>query len=299
LFAANANVPGVTGPTGATGLQGPTGNNGSVGATGPQGTTGNNGAVGATGPQGPTGSFGVTGTTGQTIYNNGTAWVGTSNLYNSGTKVGIGTTNPMGALDITSTTGAFMPPRMTTAQRNALTPLEGMMIYNITTGKFQGYQSSGTLNTYLQIDTGSYALPRSIVNGYWIMHQSFTASSSASITDIEILTDISTSGGGTLDILSGNGTGGGVLYTQSITYTGCGSGICVTHITLSTPFAITSGSAYTLRFSASSGIGISTFTNSANPYPNGQVYQNSTSLPSEDMYLKLYTASTGFGWADL
>ncbi|MEK7087203.1 MAG: hypothetical protein AAB958_00680, partial [Patescibacteria group bacterium] len=51
-------------------------------------------------------------------------------------KIGIGTTNPQGALDIVSTTGAFIVPRMTTAQRDALTAVNGMIIYNTTTNQF-------------------------------------------------------------------------------------------------------------------------------------------------------------------
>lgn len=43
------------------------------------------------------------------------------------------------ALDVQSTTGAFMPPRLSTAQRDALTPLPGMMIFNTDAGIFQGY----------------------------------------------------------------------------------------------------------------------------------------------------------------
>jgi hypothetical protein len=306
LYAGQAGNGGTTGPTGPTGptgitgvtgiigMQGPTGPTGLNGPTGPQGPTGPNGP---TGLQGPTGTFGIVGNIGQTIYHNGTDWTNTSNLYNNGTNVGIGTTNPQTTLDVSSTTGAFMPPRMTTAQRNALTPLAGMIIYNTTTGKFQGYQSSSSPNILLQIDTGSYALPRSIVNGFWIMYQSFTAPLSISITELEILTDITSSSGGTLAILAGNGTGGSVLYSQSITYTGCGTGKCITHITLTTPFAITNGTSYTLKFSASS-TGFSTFTNQNNPYPGGQAYQNTNSLPTEDMYLKLFTAGTGMGWVD-
>ena len=47
-------------------------------------------------------------------------------------KVGIGTTNPLGALDITSTTEGFLPPRMTKAQRDLIVnPAVGLTIYNI------------------------------------------------------------------------------------------------------------------------------------------------------------------------
>lgn len=51
-------------------------------------------------------------------------------------NVGIGTTNPQGALDVSSTTGALIVPRMTTVQRDALTAVNGMIIYNTTTDQF-------------------------------------------------------------------------------------------------------------------------------------------------------------------
>ncbi len=55
-------------------------------------------------------------------------------------NVGIGTTAPQGALDVSSTTGAFIVPRMTTVQRNALTAVNGMIIYNtdaVAGGRFE------------------------------------------------------------------------------------------------------------------------------------------------------------------
>ena len=48
-------------------------------------------------------------------------------------QVGIGTTSPdaSSALDVTSTTQGFLPPRLTSAQRNAIaSPAEGLTIYN-------------------------------------------------------------------------------------------------------------------------------------------------------------------------
>jgi len=45
------------------------------------------------------------------------------------------------ALDVVSTTGAFVPPRMTTTQRDALTAANGMMIYNTTTGALNYYKA--------------------------------------------------------------------------------------------------------------------------------------------------------------
>jgi hypothetical protein len=55
-------------------------------------------------------------------------------------NVAIGTTAPSAAarLDVTSTTSGFLPPRMTTAQRDAITsPPNGLMLYNTTTNKLQ------------------------------------------------------------------------------------------------------------------------------------------------------------------
>lgn len=60
-------------------------------------------------------------------------------------NVGIGTNSPAtsAVLDITSTTGALLVPRMTTTQRDALTAVNGMIVYNTTTNAFNFYENSG------------------------------------------------------------------------------------------------------------------------------------------------------------
>lgn len=62
-------------------------------------------------------------------------------LIRASRGVGVGTINPQGALDVSSTTGAFIVPRMNTAQRNALTPVNGMIVYNITDNQFNFYEN--------------------------------------------------------------------------------------------------------------------------------------------------------------
>ncbi|OGI60746.1 hypothetical protein A2641_00375 [Candidatus Nomurabacteria bacterium RIFCSPHIGHO2_01_FULL_37_25] len=60
-------------------------------------------------------------------------------------NVGIGTTTPNAnaILDVTSTTKAFMPPRMTTTQRDAIaSPTAGMVIYNSSTNKLNVYTTT-------------------------------------------------------------------------------------------------------------------------------------------------------------
>lgn len=51
------------------------------------------------------------------------------------------TPGPSAGLQLTSTTRAFQLAQMTTTERNALTAADGMIIYNSTTGKFQGRAS--------------------------------------------------------------------------------------------------------------------------------------------------------------
>ena len=65
----------------------------------------------------------------------GTGAAASNDFVVSGSQVGVGTVPQEGAvLDVVSTTAAFMPPRMTTAQRNAIpSPAAGMVIYNTTT----------------------------------------------------------------------------------------------------------------------------------------------------------------------
>ena len=116
LAAISGNVAGPQGPTGLQGPAGPTGATGPAGATGPQGLpgaagpAGNDGAVGpqgATGPAGPQGATGAAGlltsgsVAGNTPYWNGTQWVvNSSNLFNNGANLGIGTATPTEKLDV-------------------------------------------------------------------------------------------------------------------------------------------------------------------------------------------------------
>lgn len=62
-----------------------------------------------------------------------------------GGNVGIGNASPNASaiLDVASTTKAFMPPRMTTTQRDNITgPTAGMVIYNTTTNKLNVYTTA-------------------------------------------------------------------------------------------------------------------------------------------------------------
>lgn len=58
-----------------------------------------------------------------------------------GNNVGIGIQDPntSAKLEISSTVGSLLVPRMTTTQRDALTAANGMIIYNTTANQMQGY----------------------------------------------------------------------------------------------------------------------------------------------------------------
>ena len=138
-----------------------------------------------------------------------------SNILNTGQIVlGAGTPNSSAAIDMNTTTGALLLPRLTTLQRDALTPEEGMMIYNSDELKFQGYSY------------GSGYGPQNIDQQHLIINnggdgnraQSFTAGVSGSLTSIELPLSAMM---GTFDlnivIRDGDGTGGTVLHSQNFT----------------------------------------------------------------------------------
>ncbi len=75
-----------------------------------------------------------------TAVDNGLASIVATNATLSGVMGVGGTPNANAALDVQSTTKAFMPPRMTTTQKNAIaSPAAGMMVYDSTLGKLSVY----------------------------------------------------------------------------------------------------------------------------------------------------------------
>jgi len=55
-------------------------------------------------------------------------------------------TNDSVAIEVKSTTKSILLSRMTTAERDALTAVNGMILYNVTTNKFQGYENGAWTN---------------------------------------------------------------------------------------------------------------------------------------------------------
>jgi hypothetical protein len=74
----------------------------------------------------------------------GTSGVARVNILGNG-LIGVGTTSPdsSSVIDVTSTTKGFLPPRMTTTQKNAIaTPAAGLVVYDSTTNKLCCYNGS-------------------------------------------------------------------------------------------------------------------------------------------------------------
>lgn len=184
LYAANGGVPGPQGPQGEKGNpgapgekgdkgdQGEHGNEGPQGAPGLKGEKGDKGDPGIQGPQGPAGL--VEGDNKQIIFNdNGDTGADQEFLFDKTTNhvaIGATTINPNAALEVNSTTGAFLLPRMTTEQRDALNASEGMVIYNTDLQKFQGFAGdSGTATIALsEVSMATYFIGDDGVNTEYV-----------------------------------------------------------------------------------------------------------------------------------
>jgi hypothetical protein len=140
-----AGAPGKNGANGVNGVDGVNGTNGATGAVGPQGAkgpdgvSGIDGVPGATGPTGATGVAGkpnMTGTMGYLAKFSSPADASNSRILERQGTLGVNTSQPSATaiIDLVSSNQGVLLPRMTEAQRDAISnPATGLMIFNITT----------------------------------------------------------------------------------------------------------------------------------------------------------------------
>lgn len=77
---------------------------------------------------------------------NGTTWEAAGNLHNTGSQVALNTATPhaSAAFQVDATDRGLLPPRMSSAQRDAISaPAPGLVIFNTTTGSLQVAQGPG------------------------------------------------------------------------------------------------------------------------------------------------------------
>lgn len=146
-------------------------------------------------------------------------------------QVGIGTIAPVtsAALDVTSTSKGFLPPRMTTAQRDGInTPAEGLIIYNITSKCLEVWSGS----SWMSFCEGACVPPPTTANAGMDVNSVSTT--------INLNGNTPLSGSGTWTITSG--AGGNVLNPTSPTssFTGVSGTIYILQWTITNTCGISS-----------------------------------------------------------
>jgi len=88
--------------------------------------------------------------------------------------INIETPDPSAALDITSTTGGLLPPRMKTTQRDAISAAKGLVLFNTTTNTLQINEGDATTANWVSLSSAATSATYSIgdiVNGgvvFWL-----------------------------------------------------------------------------------------------------------------------------------
>jgi hypothetical protein len=195
----------------------------------------------------------------------------------------VGATSATGssaALEVKSTTQGLLLPRLTSAQRDAIVnPLEGLILFNTSNGKFQGYTSNAASTVYSNtsyngggsyvglshFDMGFGSNPMLAINDDG---QSFSVPSTYSLNSITVRFEtVNYTSDITLSVYSGN-IGAGILLgsvTNSVSTTGEKTFI------FSSPLKLTAGNYYFQvhgSLTTNSGLNYST-----SPYSSGAFFQ--------------------------
>jgi hypothetical protein len=168
-------------------------------------------------------------------------------------NVGIGTQvpNASAALEINSTTGALLLPRMTTEERNNLNASEGMIIYNSTDLKYQGF-SSTIVNADPVVDQSQLAIDNAL--GIPDMSQSFTAGLSGALTSVRVLLNCMMGPQtATIYIRDGAGNSGAIRYqsTATINYSDGGNWVTINPSSVN----LIAGTVYSINIVTQGGFG--------------------------------------------
>ncbi|HBG70427.1 MAG: hypothetical protein A2W93_09230 [Bacteroidetes bacterium GWF2_43_63] len=227
---------------------------------------------------------------------------GGDSLVNLGhLTVGATSTTPDAAIEINSTSSAFLPSRMTTAQRDSLIPAEGMIIYNLTERKFQGYS---LIFNYLSQQLDVIQNLFNNASGSNDKSQSFTAVTTGRISCVKVMLNAAGSGGiANIKIRNGVGNGGTVLYNESVYVTYIAGGTMYS-IYPDNTFVI-AGMQYTINIVDNvldpMGYGFDWLISTSNPYSGGDFYWTGMNITSYDAVFEIYVEpqTSTPGWIDL
>lgn len=193
--------------------------------------------------------------------------IANSVLLCSAQNIGIGTNTPNNSalLDVSSTTKGLLIPRMTSAQRTAIiSPVNGLMVYDITTNSFWYYNGSAWANPIAAVGGDSFTLPYS--NTIALTTTAFKIKNDEYYHAIE---GESTGGTG----VSGKSIDGPGLSGTSVNqngvygYSATGNGVYAKSGTGPGLYAFSADGAGVNAFSTN-GSGVTAFTNNTNPSIN-------------------------------
>ena len=210
--------------------------------------------------------------------------------------VGNNTITPGAALEVTSTTATFLPPRMTTVQRDAIATVpDGSMIYNLTDKKAQVAIAS-VASDLDQSAWGAFAGVNLIATDE-AMGQTFTAVYSASVSQIGFY---GTYRNGLTGIITSckvyDGVGGNLLATSPSTST-LDNGNS-THLFTFSGLSLTAGQTYYVEF-AMTYSGGALYSYGGTTYDGGDAYFNGVVDPTLDLPFKIFHPAYSLEWKNL
>ncbi len=236
----------------------------------------------------------------------GTA-IGTNNAssanfstLNASGQVGIGTTSPAtsAALEVNSTTGGVLFPRMTTAQRDALTGQDGLVVFNSTAKKLQVYISGGTYNEGNPAGQSFGYVDNTQGNTFQAENTSYLQLIGVSIYNCSQwypsgpLTSVYT-----MKIYSSQG--GTLLATSSNTLTANANGYTGGNFEFSSSnLLLTANTSYYFEITSDNGANFILYASYSNNYPQGTMYVNGSFNTDADVTFQMVT-STPNQWVDL
>ena len=197
------------------------------------------------------------------------------------------------ALDVNSTVGTFLPPRLTTAQRDALAVIpEGSIIFNTTMKKAQVYLSGDALSEGNGVGV-SFAYSGSVQG------QTFQVSSTGVITTISLSIANASAVSSTYSIKIYDAQGGTLLATSSNTrtaeangYTGGGFDFVPSNLVLN------AGTSYYFEVTSDNAENFYLYSSLSNNYALGTQYVNGSSQTTADVNFQVVTQSLS-QWTNL